>query len=92
MRFKATEKHQGTHPTNSQCQIIYASKRDYRGYCTELISQSQKTDMVLLANIRDLVTLSHHCYGKFRMTEDLEEFTLQVGHRRVGRTTRQNAI
>ena len=43
--------------------------------------------MVLLAHIRDQFALSHNSYGRARMT-----LGLQVGHRRVGRLMRQNAI
>jgi transposase InsO family protein len=64
----------------------------YRAYRTRPISQSQRTDMVLLAHIRDQFALSHNSYGRIRMTEELKELGLRVGHRRVGRLMRQNGI
>ena len=48
--------------------------------------------MVLLAHIRDQFTQSLCSYGRVRMTEELRELGLQVGHRRVGRLMRQNSI
>jgi len=48
--------------------------------------------MVLLAHIREQHRLSLQSYGRPRMTEELRELGLEVGHRRVGRLMRQNAI
>lgn len=56
------------------------------------MSQSQRTDMVLLAHIREQFALSLNSYGRPRMTEELKELGLQVGHRRIGRLMRQNNI
>lgn len=49
-------------------------------------------DMVLLAHIREQHRLSMNSYGRPRMTEELKEIGLEVGHRRVGRLMRQNGI
>jgi transposase InsO family protein len=48
--------------------------------------------MVLLAHIKDQHRASLGSYGRPRMTEELKELGLAVGHRRVGRLMRQNAI
>jgi transposase InsO family protein len=48
--------------------------------------------MVLLAHIKGQHRASLGSYGRPRMTEELKELGLAVGHRRVGRLTRQNAI
>jgi len=48
--------------------------------------------MVLLAHIREQHRLSLQSYGRPRMTEELKEIGLDVGHRRVGRLMRQNNI
>ena len=48
--------------------------------------------MVILAHIREQHRLSLESYGRPRMTEELQELGLQVGHRRVGRLMRENAI
>jgi transposase InsO family protein len=48
--------------------------------------------MVLLAHIKDQHRASLGSYGRPRMTEELKKLGLAVGHRRVGRLMRQNAI
>jgi transposase InsO family protein len=48
--------------------------------------------MVLLAHIREQHRLSLESYGRPRMTEELHELNLNVGHRRVGRLMRENGI
>ena len=46
--------------------------------------------MVLLAHIRDQHRSSPGSYGRPRMTEELNELGVRVGHRRVGRVRREN--
>ena len=45
----------------------------------------QREDMVILAHIREQHGLALGSYGRPRMTEELKELGLAVGHRRVGR-------
>lgn len=54
--------------------------------------QRQRDDMVILAHIRDQHRFSQQSYGRPRMTEELQELGLKVGHRRVGRLMRENGI
>jgi transposase InsO family protein len=56
------------------------------------MSQRQRDDMVLLAHIREQHRLSLQSYGRPRMTEELQELGLRVGHHRVGRLMRENGI
>ena len=49
-------------------------------------------DMVVLAHIKEQSRLSLGSYGPPRMTEDLKEVGVEVGHRRVGRLMRENGI
>ena len=53
---------------------------------------SREWDLVVLAHIREQFALSLGSYGRPRMTEELKEQGLQVGHRRVGRIMRENNI
>ena len=48
--------------------------------------------MIMLAHIKEQSRLSLGSYGRPRMTEELKEIGLNVGHRRVGRLMRQNGI
>ncbi|SEP62250.1 Transposase InsO and inactivated derivatives [Thalassovita taeanensis] len=56
------------------------------------MSQRQRDDMVILAHIREQHRLSLQSYGRPRMTEELQELGLKVGHRRIGRLMRENDI
>ena len=56
------------------------------------MSQRQRDDMVLLAHICEQHRLSLQSYGRPRMTEELQELGLNVGHGRVGRLMRENGI
>jgi len=47
---------------------------------------------VLLTHIREQFRMSLGSYGRPRMTEDLKELGVDVGHRRIGRLMRQNRI
>jgi len=46
--------------------------------------------MVVLAHIKEQSRLSLGSYGRPRMTEELKELGLSVGHRRAGRLMREN--
>ena len=48
--------------------------------------------MVVLAHIKEQSRLSLGNYGRPRMTEELKEVGVDVGHRRVGRLMRENGI
>jgi len=48
--------------------------------------------MVILAHIREQHRLSLQSYGRPRMTKELQELGLNVGHRRIGRLMRENDI
>jgi len=56
------------------------------------MSQRQRDDMVILAHIREQHRFSLQSYGRPRMTEELQELELSVGHGRVGRLMRENGI
>ena len=56
------------------------------------MSQRQRGDMVIPTHIREQHRLSLESYGRPRMTEELQEPGVKVGHRRVGRLMRDNGI
>lgn len=85
MRFKFIEEQLGKLAIKRLCQIMNISARGYRTYRTRPMSQSQRTDMVLLAHIRDQFELSANSYGRPRITEELKELGLEVGHKRGSR-------
>ncbi|WP_085982725.1 IS3 family transposase [Octadecabacter arcticus] len=74
------------------CRIMQVTSRGFRAWRKRPMSQRQRDDMVLLAHIREQHRLSLQSYGRPRMTEELQELGLRVGHRRVGRLMRENGI
>ena len=71
---------------------MQVTSRGFRAWRVRPMSQRQRDDMVLLAHIREQHRLSLQSYGRPRMTEELRELGLNVGHRRVGRLMRDNGI
>ena len=92
MRFRFVEEHRGTFPTDRLCHVMNVSPRGLRAFRRRPASRRQRTDMVVLAHIRAQSRLSLGSYGRPRMTEELKEVGVDVGHRRVGRLMRDNGI
>lgn len=92
MRFAFVEEHRKNLPVKRLCEVMNVSPRGYRAWRSRPVSKRQGKDMVVLAHIREQFDLSLGSYGRPRMTEELKELGLGVGHRRVGRLMRQNAI
>ena len=92
MRFAFVEEHHKHIPVDRLCHILGVTSRGYRAWRSRPVSQRQRDDMVLLAHIREQHHLSLGSYGRPRMTQELKEVGLHVGHRRVGRLMRQNGI
>lgn len=92
MRFAFVEEHRGHVPVDRLCHILNVTSRGYRSWRCRPVSQRQRDDMVVLAHIREQHHLSLGSYGRPRMTQELKEVGLAVGHRRVGRLMRENGI
>jgi putative transposase len=74
------------------CHVMDVSPRGLRAFRSRPASRRQRSDMVTLAHIKEQSRLSLGSYGRPRMTEELKEIGLNIGHRRVGRLMRQNGI
>ena len=92
MRFRFVEEHSGAFPTERLCQVMNVSPRGLRAFRSRPASRRQHMDMVVLAHIKEQSRLSLGSYGRPRMTEELKEVGVDVGHRRVGRLMRENGI
>ena len=79
-------------PVELMCRVLQVSERGYRSWRSRPISHRERTDMKVLAHIREQYSLSLGSYGRPRMTMELEEAGLDVGERRVGRLMRINGI
>ena len=86
------EEHRPQFPVHRLCQIMDVTSRGYRAWRRRPLSKRQRQDMVILAHIREQYRLSLKSYGRPRMTQELQDIGLSVGHRRVGRLMRQNNI
>jgi putative transposase len=92
MRFALVEGHSKRVPVDRLCRLLRVTSRGFRAWRNRPVSQRQRYDMVLLAHIREQHHLNLGCYGRLRMTQELKEIGLRVGHRRVGRLMRLNGF
>jgi putative transposase len=92
VRFRFVEEQRGAFPVDRLCRVMNVSPRGLRAYRSRPASRRQRTDMVVLAHIKEQSRLSLGSYGRPRMTEELKEVGLDVGHRRVGRLMHENGI
>jgi len=56
-------------PIERMCRIMDVSPRGYRAYRSRPLNWNQRTDMVVLAHIREQFAQSQESYGCPRMTE-----------------------
>ena len=103
--FRFVEEHSETFPVERLCRVMNVSPRGLRAIRRRPASRRQRTDMVVLAHIKEQSRLSLGSYalpgrrmpssavrGRPRMTEELKDVGVDVGHRRVGRLMRENGI
>ena len=92
MNFAFLDEYRGGLSRVQACTVMVVTDRGLRVWMHRLVSHRQRRDMVILAHIRNQHKLSQGIYGRPRMIKELNELGLRVGHRRVGRLMRQNAI
>jgi len=67
------------------CRVMDVSPRGLRAFRSRPASRRQRSDLVTLAHIKEQSRLSLGSYDRPRMTEELKDIGLNVGHRSVGR-------
>jgi putative transposase len=92
VRFRFVEEQRGAFPIDRLCRVMNVSPRGLRAFRSRPASPRQRMDMVVLAHIKEQSRLNLGSYGRPRMTEELKEVGVDVGHRRVGRLMRENGI
>ena len=105
VKFAFLDDYRGILSKARACRVMGVTDRGLRAWKHRPVSHRQRRDMVLLAHIRDQHRSSLGSYGRPRMTEELNELGVRVGHPlpgnglpanrergRVGRLMRQNAI
>ena len=85
MRFAFIEVWKEDWSVELLCRVMQVSPRGFRAWRVRPMSQRQRDDMVILAHIREQHRPSLQSYGRPRMTEELQELGVNVGHRRIGR-------
>ena len=81
MRFGFVENQRDAFPAARLCQVTDVSRRGLRALRSRPASRRQRSDLVTLAHIKQKSRLSLGRYGRPRMTEELKEIGLDVGHR-----------
>ncbi len=74
------------------CRVMQVSPHGYRSWRSRPISRRARTDLKVMAHIREQYSLSLGSYSRPRMTMELKEAGLDVGERRVGRLMKINGI
>ena len=92
MRFRIIEEHAGAFETARLCKVMDVSARGLRAFRSRPANRRHRSELVTLAHIKEQSRLSLGRYGRPRMTEELKEIALNIGHRRIGRLMRQNGI
>jgi putative transposase len=92
IRFRFVEEHTYSFPANRLCDVVGVSTRVLCAFRNRPASRRQRSDLITLAHIKEQYRLSLGSYRRPRMTEELKEIGLDVGHRRVGRLMRQSGI
>ena len=92
MKFSYISQYQGCLSLEHLCTFFGVTSRGLRAWKARGISQHQRTDLVVLAHIREQHRLCMGTYGRARMTEELKDEGLPVGERRVGRLMAANDI
>ena len=90
VKFAFLDEYHGLLSKAHACRLMGVTDRSLRAWRDRPPSHRQRRDMVLLAHIRDQHRSSPGSCGRPRMTEELNELAVHVGHRRVGRLMRQN--
>ena len=92
MKFGFVEEHRASFPANRLYDVVGVSAGGLTAFRSRPANRRQRSDLVTLAHIKEQSRLSLGSYGRPRMTEELKQIGLDVGHRRVGRLLRQNGI
>ena len=73
MRFAFIDAWKEKWPVEFLCRVMHVTSRGFRAWRVRPMSQRQRDDMVILAQIREQHRLSLQSYGRPHMTEELQE-------------------
>jgi putative transposase len=84
MRFAFIKEWRTVWQIETMCRVMEVTTRGFRAWVRRPNSTRTRSDMRVLAHIKDQFKLSEKSYGRPRMTTELKEIGLGVGERRVG--------
>ena len=90
MRFAFIDTWKEEWPVAFLCKVMQVTSRGFRAWRVRPMRQRQRDDMVILAHIPEQHRLSLESYGRPRMTEELQELGVNVGHPLPDRRLRSN--
>ena len=82
MRFRLIDAAKEEFPVQRLCEVLGVSQSGYFAWRGRPACRRQREDMVLLAHLRSAFALSNGTYGSPRMTRELQDDGLKVGHHR----------
>lgn len=92
MRFAFIDAWNAVWPVEFLCRVMRVTSRGFRAWKVRPMSQRQRGDMAILSHTREQHRPGLQSYGRPRMTEELNELRLNVGHRRIGRLMQATGI
>lgn len=92
MRFAFVQEHRDSWSVERLCAVMQLSTRGYRAWVSRAACQRDRTDLKVLAHIREQYALSKGTYRRPRMTMEIKEVGLDVGERRICRLMKINGI
>ncbi len=92
MRFQFIANYQTQYPVKLMCQVLGVSISGYYGWGQRPISQREKANQGLLAQIKVVHQANYQSYGSPRVHAELVEQGWRCGHNRVARLMLQHGI
>ena len=92
MKFGFIAKHRHTWPVAMACRVLGVSRSGFYAWQKRPVSQREQTDVVLRRVIQASFVQSDRTYGYRRVWHDVLAAGHDVGHRRVERLMRQQAL
>nr|WP_156470752.1 IS3 family transposase [Gluconobacter japonicus] len=92
VRFAFISRYNGPLSRERVCRLFGVSDRGFRAWRRRPVCARRRQDDALMVHIRTIHAQSRRSYGRSRMTEEFRAAGLFIGHRRVGRLMRENAI
>lgn len=90
MKYDWIHEHRGIFNVSAMCRCLGAVRQGYYQWAKRGIED--EADLVLVAEIRDIMEETHHRYGIKRVSEELKERGFHVNHKRVERLMKEHNI